>query len=243
MKRILTFIILMISCMTTFSQNTIFSPSLEESLTTPDHEEVEKKLIQQTLSMKPTESRTYYSGFCALKSNYGNTMDALWDKTIKVDVWSNGVIRINNKEYYKIKKSLNNAYYQIGDGPFSCFKIQFPYYPNRDEINLISFGKDDDYLYIENYSKTYKRLPKSQTGTAQNYGSGSYDKNNSSSYHNKDKVCSSCGGTGVSKTPNTGGSLTSWVAYYNSQGNKCPYCGGHTKHLHDRCPSCNVPSY
>lgn len=64
-----------------------------------------------------------------------------------------------------------------------------------------------------------------------------------SSRRNEDKVCRSCGGTGVSKTPNSGGSRTSWVAYYNSPGNKCPYCGGYTKHFHDRCSSCNVPSY
>lgn len=55
--------------------------------------------------------------------------------------------------------------------------------------------------------------------------------------------CRSCDGTGVSKTPNSGGSLSSWVAYYNSQGSKCPYCGSYTGHFHDKCSSCNVPSY
>lgn len=64
-----------------------------------------------------------------------------------------------------------------------------------------------------------------------------------SSRYNEDNGCRSCGGTGVSKTPNSGGSRTSWVAYYNASGNKCPYCGGYTKHFHDRCSSCNVPSY
>ena len=64
-----------------------------------------------------------------------------------------------------------------------------------------------------------------------------------SSHRNEDKECRSCGGTGVSKTPNSGGSRTSWVAYYNTSGNKCPHCGGYTKHFHDRCASCNVPSY
>lgn len=56
-------------------------------------------------------------------------------------------------------------------------------------------------------------------------------------------ICSSCGGTGVSPTPNSGGSRSSWVAHYNSQGNKCPYCGSYTKHFHDKCSSCNVPRY
>lgn len=57
------------------------------------------------------------------------------------------------------------------------------------------------------------------------------------------RTCSSCGGTGVSPTPNSGGSRSSWVAHYNSQGSKCPYCGSYTKHFHDRCSSCNVPRY
>lgn len=63
------------------------------------------------------------------------------------------------------------------------------------------------------------------------------------SRRNEDRECRSCGGTGVSKTPHSGGSRTSWVAYYNSQGNKCPYCNGYTGHYHDKCSSCSVPSY
>lgn len=61
------------------------------------------------------------------------------------------------------------------------------------------------------------------------------------SSRHEDHECRICGGTGVSKTPNTGGSRTSWVAYYNSAGNKCPYCGGYTSHFHDKCAHCNVP--
>lgn len=63
------------------------------------------------------------------------------------------------------------------------------------------------------------------------------------SNRNENQECRICGGTGVSKRPNTGGSRTSWVAYYNNQGNKCPYCGGYTSHFHDKCEHCNVSSY
>lgn len=56
-------------------------------------------------------------------------------------------------------------------------------------------------------------------------------------------VCSSCGGTGVSRTSNSGGSLSSWVAYYNSAGTDCPYCSRKDSHFHDKCSSCNVPRY
>lgn len=63
------------------------------------------------------------------------------------------------------------------------------------------------------------------------------------SSRHEDHKCSACGGTGVSKTPNTGGSRSSWVAYYNSAGAKCPYCGRYTSHYHDKCARCNVPNY
>lgn len=55
------------------------------------------------------------------------------------------------------------------------------------------------------------------------------------------ETCSYCNGTGVNKSPNTGGSRTNWVAYYNHRGDKCPYCGGYTSHFHDKCSHCNVP--
>lgn len=70
-------------------------------------------------------------------------------------------------------------------------------------------------------------------------GSSRSDRNS----RGNNRACSSCGGTGVSPTPNSGGSRSSWVAHYNSQGNKCPYCGSYTKHFHDKCSSCNVPRY
>lgn len=56
-------------------------------------------------------------------------------------------------------------------------------------------------------------------------------------------TCSSCGGSGVSKTPNSGGSRSNWVAYYNSPNEECPYCGRYNSHFHDKCSRCNVPSY
>lgn len=56
-------------------------------------------------------------------------------------------------------------------------------------------------------------------------------------------ACSNCGGTGVSPTPNSGGSRSSWVAHYNSKGNRCQYCGSYTQHYHDKCSSCNIPRH
>lgn len=83
-----------------------------------------------------------------------------------------------------------------------------------------------------------------QNGRVASSGGGSSDHSSTShrsSRSSKSSSCSYCHGTGVSPNSNTGGSLPEWVAYYNSQGTKCPYCGSYSKHLHDRCPSCNVP--
>ncbi|MBR2206061.1 MAG: sel1 repeat family protein [Prevotella sp.] len=74
-------------------------------------------------------------------------------------------------------------------------------------------------------------------GTSSGSGGGSPSRRSNSG------ICSTCGGTGVSPISNSGGSLSSWVAYYNSEGNKCPYCGRHTGHFHDKCSSCNVPKF
>jgi hypothetical protein len=79
-----------------------------------------------------------------------------------------------------------------------------------------------------------------QSGRVASTGGGSG--NSSSKKSSKDSSeCSRCHGTGVNPTPNSGGSRSSWVAYYNSDGIECPYCGRHTAHYHDRCSSCNVP--
>ncbi|MBD5386942.1 hypothetical protein HDR70_03535 [bacterium] len=70
-------------------------------------------------------------------------------------------------------------------------------------------------------------------------GGGSSGSSRSSS--KRKGSCSYCGGTGVSKTPNSGGSKAVWVAYYNKSGESCPYCNRVTKHYHDRCSHCNIP--
>lgn len=89
--------------------------------------------------------------------------------------------------------------------------------------NYVADGKDASYQNAE----TNRRI-NSQSDRRNSRDSGN---------------CSSCGGTGVNPTPNSGGSRTSWVAHYNSAGSKCPYCGKYTKHFHDRCARCNVPRY
>lgn len=98
--------------------------------------------------------------------------------------------------------------------------------------------------YIQNLKNlsNMAELMSFQIVNGMDWGSSS-SSSSSSSQHSSSGVCTSCRGTGVSPIPNSGGSLSSWVAHYNSQGNRCPYCGSYTKHFHDKCSSCNVPRY
>lgn len=55
--------------------------------------------------------------------------------------------------------------------------------------------------------------------------------------------CSRCHGTGVDPSPDSGGSMSSWIAYHNNSGDDCPYCNYFTSHNHTRCSRCNIPKY
>ena len=94
--------------------------------------------------------------------------------------------------------------------------------------------------YIQNLNILW-----TQAGVKSQQIINSVDWNTSSGYKksNKSNVCNSCNGTGVNPRPNTGGSLSNWVAYYNQNGIKCPYCYKITSHFHDKCSSCSIPSY
>lgn len=94
-------------------------------------------------------------------------------------------------------------------------------------INTYTNAGEDGGRYANSYSEGWL---KSQNSRHDHSGSNSHSGS-----------CSYCGGTGIDKTPNTGGHRTEWVGYYNSPGNKCPYCSGYTSHFHDRCMKCNVP--
>lgn len=95
----------------------------------------------------------------------------------------------------------------------------------------------DSHLYDANGRRIYV-----STGSS-SYDSGSSSRSSRSRNNHNSGTCSSCGGTGVSPTPNSGGSRSSWVAHYNSSGEDCPYCNRYDSHFHDRCASCNVPRY
>lgn len=113
-----------------------------------------------------------------------------------------------------------------GTGKCVCSNSDFPgYSPGSNTL----YGADGRIISTNSFS----------SGGGSSSGSSSSSRSRSSS--SSRGSCSKCGGTGVDPTP--GGGLSSWAAYYNREGNKCPYCGHYTSHMHDKCPSCNVPRY
>lgn len=89
------------------------------------------------------------------------------------------------------------------------------------------------------YDSVGNRVYIGSVGGSSNYGG--YSSGSSRGSSNSSSTCSKCHGTGVSPVPNSGGSLASWVAHYNSAGSDCPYCNRFDEHYHDRCARCNVP--
>ncbi|MDE7412494.1 MAG: hypothetical protein K2N05_01710 [Muribaculaceae bacterium] len=64
-----------------------------------------------------------------------------------------------------------------------------------------------------------------------------------SSKPKRNSSCSKCGGSGIDPSPSQIYGTASWLAEYNSKGNKCRICGKYSEHYHVRCSSCNTPRH
>lgn len=72
-------------------------------------------------------------------------------------------------------------------------------------------------------------------GFDDDFGSGSSSHGNSNRNSSSKANCPYCNGTGITMSQSSGGNLSSHVAYYNSEGSTCPYCGRSNKHYHTKC--------
>lgn len=115
-----------------------------------------------------------------------------------------------------------------GTGRCVCTQYEYPGYMPGSTIVV---GVDGQVISNINYG----------SGSSGSSSSGSSSRSSSGSSKRSGVGCSQCNYTGVDPSP-SGGNLTSWVAYYNSSGNKCPYCGHYDSHQHARCAHCNVPT-
>lgn len=110
-----------------------------------------------------------------------------------------------------------------GSGKCLCTQYEYPGYMPGSTIVV---GPDGQVIYNSRDSDPSPSTTPSSTPSSKPSSTGS---------------CYKCHGTGVNPNSNSGGSLAAWVAYYNSDGTKCPYCSKYTSHYHDRCEHCNVP--
>lgn len=94
------------------------------------------------------------------------------------------------------------------------------------------------YMITTSYMNAYGNI---NTSRLSDFDSSSGSRGSSSSRSSKGS-CGYCNGTGVDPQPCDAGRST-WKAYYNTSGSKCPHCGRYDSHMHDRCPRCNVPKY
>lgn len=187
-------------------------------------------------------------------------------------LWSNVVDQIGTGHYDKAYEYLEclaerhddgNAYLYLGYmnewglGTSRSYSYAESCYENgleegcdkcRADLRRIRSGEyldSDSKINFISYFVNLRSMIMSSTASigSIDYDSGSSSYSGSTSSSSRNSSCSACGGTRVNPNPNYGGSLSSFVAYYNAQGNHCPYCGKYNDHFHDRCSSCNVPRY
>lgn len=140
-----------------------------------------------------------------------------------------------------------NRIYETGTNEFGQ-KSQYIFTPDFKNLAIVVFWDGwamtnwltDNATARNNFYKKNKNIRSNGVDFISLYESTQSSSNSSSS--GRSKNCSTCNNTRVEPTKNSGGSLTSWVAYYNPRGTKCRYCNSSTEHFHDRCSHCNVPS-
>lgn len=195
---------------------------------------------QSTISYRLISSYCPQTGY--MTGGGGATAITFYDGYISDLLWGNFYAANRNNDgsiTYKPRQMAGSPALQVDAILISADRSQMIIY-QTSSMGYMSINMIDRYNSIgEDGGRAAQQILEAEMAARR--GGSSYSDRNSS--NNSNRTCTSCGGTGVSKTPNTGGSRTSWVAHYNSSGSRCPYCGSYTQHFHNRCSSCNVPRY
>lgn len=190
---------------------------------------------QRTFSFKLQSSYCPQTG--SYESQLGVAVLSLFD----------GYILFNNCKYVKSQRNMDGSttYLPTGNSGLDFYKVNAILvssnlnvieehvtssvgYMALNMINTYSVVADDDGEYAMRYSQVYQDSKR-----------GGY-----SGSENSNSTCSKCNGTGVDPTYlQYWGGVASFLGHYNSNGNKCPYCGKYSQHYHSKCTKCNVPRY
>lgn len=192
----------------------------------------------------------YYYWECSIAPDpyTGVTQFIRGDGTTRIKVTSSsGMLESieENGQEYDVEYAGEENGYEIYDTPNSGKKIwvQGKYV----FIVSIAFGK---VFYTARYNPQKGVISGNQNDINRydyNFGgessSGSSSRSSRGSSSSSRSICSTCNGTKITPQQSSGGSHYTWVAYYNKEGNRCPYCNKFNEHFHNKCPSCNVPKY
>jgi hypothetical protein len=191
-----------------------------------------------------------YMSLRAYKDNYGEVIYEKYPRDIytaafSFEVWKKAYTDNGYYVLQKYKRTLvQTGLSQFGNDKYEklsgTLKVSFDGNKVIDDKNNV-FNQVITKEEANQISQNLRNLVNSMGGTGNSSSPSSSSSSGGSGNNSYSSGCSSCHGTGVNPMPNSGGSMSSWVAYYNSDGNRCPYCGRYDAHYHDRCSSCNVP--
>lgn len=195
-----------------------------------------------------SEAKTYYDlvfafGNGAIQLSNGGTTDISVSNSEVSWTFNNGMgVRVPFKKI----DSKGNRVYRSSSNEFGQYSIitLTPDYNNM--VITVMYGND---WAASRWLTSSKSIQKNFISNNQHLNSKGIDfralYEQSSIHPDKNrstaKSCTVCNGSKVDPSPNEGGSLNNWVAYYNSAGSNCPYCKRSSKHFHDRCSHCNIP--
>lgn len=140
----------------------------------------------------------------------------------------------HNRQYVFIKNGTTTLYTLVkkSNGHFDLVENS---YINGDQLSSTRYT--DDYGYQQQHYEA--NAPYAPSGlnfiTDLDSPSSSSTRNKSNSHRSSKANCPYCNGTGITMSQSSGGNLSSHVAYYNSEGSTCPYCGRSNKHYHTKC--------
>lgn len=194
-----------------------------------------------SLAAQRTFSFKMQSSYCPQTGQYNNQL-----AVAVLSVYDDYIV-FNNCKYVKSQRNMDGSttYLPVGNSGLDFYQVNAILvssnlnvveehvtstvgYMSLNMINTYGVVAEDDGDYAMRYSQAYQ-------DSRRGGGSGS---------NNRSSTCSKCNGTGVDPTYlQYWGGVTSFLGHYNSNGNKCPYCGKYSQHYHSKCTRCNVPKY
>lgn len=203
--------------------------------------------ISANASLLNFKSRAYYAT-CSLAANggicvynnlcietlfLGNSLSSVGQTKVRCIKSSSE----DKDAIYSATDTYSTAKYVVSP---DCKHMAIILYMGKDWVMTTWYttSKNEQLTFYEN-NKYYQT-----EGIKYDFSDSNSTNSNSSSNHKKSgSSCSECGGSGIDPRPVQCYGYTSWLAEYNSEGNKCRICGKYSEHYHTRCSHCSTPNH